>query len=149
MELKWYLVTGDDVGMDVKPMLCEPARAEQLATLLAKYGNELHECEPQAGGLVTQIKAYAYGHYDCGGWDVIVECWSDERIADSLNVWGPKDTQPHRAASLEGALTKSTLATCVAIWAERQADAAVEGCTGDKFCGYHEFHDNEPSNQNV
>jgi hypothetical protein len=128
MELKWYLVTGDDVGMDVKPMLCEPARAEQLNTLLRAYGNELHECEPQAGGLVTQIRAYAYGHYDCGGWDVIVEAWSDQQIAYAIGG----------AANLEEALTKSNLSTCVAIWADRQADAAVEGCTGDKFCSYHD-----------
>ena len=31
--------------------------------------------------LVAGVKAYALEHYNDGGWDVIVECWSDAEIA--------------------------------------------------------------------
>lgn len=34
--------------------------------------------------LVEFIKAYALAHYEDGGWDVIVECWTDDEILSEL-----------------------------------------------------------------
>jgi hypothetical protein len=128
MDLKWYLFTGDSVTkMNEGPMLMEPERAVVLDALARQNNLELHECEPQSGDMVAQVRAYALGHYDCGGWDFIVEAWPDSQISEALSVWGPSDTTPHQAADLEEALTKSTLAACVGVWADRQAEADYQG----------------------
>jgi hypothetical protein len=141
MEVKWYLPTGPDVGMNVKPMLCEPARAAQLDELYRQHGMELHEIEPQAATLAEQVYAYALGHFDCGGWDVIVECWSLQQIEKALSVWDDTSRGLQNATALEDAIKNTALSVCVGIWADQQADAAVEGCTGDKWCSYHEHPD--------
>ena len=86
--------------------------------------------------LLEQVKAYARAHYDTGGWDVVVECWSDHQITEALTVLEPGGW--HEAATIEEALNRTALMACVTVWADQQADAAVEGCTGDKFCRYHE-----------
>jgi hypothetical protein len=52
---------------------------------------------------VDEVKAYALEHYEDGGWDVIVECWSDDDIAL--------------------ALADNTLYAAIDIFADRQADA--------------------------
>ena len=36
--------------------------------------------------LVNHVKQYARDHYDQDGWDVIVECWGDNEIADEINL---------------------------------------------------------------
>ena len=61
--------------------------------------------------LVQAVKAYAHDHYNDGGWDVIVECWTDDEIAEQIG----------RTTSLAGALKK--FAWLVDVWADRQADA--------------------------
>jgi len=63
--------------------------------------------------LVEQVKAHALEHYNDGGWDVLVECWSDEELAE---VVGKKRT-------LRSALAE--FAPLVSVWAERQADAVI------------------------
>lgn len=60
--------------------------------------------------LVEAVKAHAAEHYNDGGWDVIVECWEDDQIAEQI---GP-------ARTVKGALAK--FATVVDLWADRQAD---------------------------
>jgi len=34
--------------------------------------------------LVAAVRDYAYRHYSKGGWDFVVECWSDEEIAAEI-----------------------------------------------------------------
>lgn len=34
--------------------------------------------------LIDAVKAHALDHYSTGGWDYIVECWSDADIADAI-----------------------------------------------------------------
>lgn len=62
--------------------------------------------------LIEQIRAHALANYEAGGWDVLVECWSDEDIAEQIG----------KARTLRGALAK--LADVIAIYSDRQADAA-------------------------
>lgn len=65
---------------------------------------------------VTAVKAYALAHYEEGGWDVIVECWDDQQIADAiLNAIGPIRTVEQAIAHFRDGV--------VAIYADQQADA--------------------------
>jgi hypothetical protein len=139
MELvQWNVVHNGEVDYSPwgSPWVCSVERAIHVAERLGP-DTQIWPAVPQELSLVEQIEAYARAHYDTGGWDVIVECWSPEQIEKALSVWGPSDTHPHQAATLEEAITKSTLASVIDVWADRQADAAVEGCTGDRFCQYH------------
>lgn len=61
--------------------------------------------------LVEFIKRTALERYNEGGWDVIVECWSDEDIKNQIG----------KATTQEGALRK--FRDVVSIWADQQADA--------------------------
>jgi hypothetical protein len=62
--------------------------------------------------IVEAVKAYAKAHYNDGGWDVIVECWEDEDIADAVE--GAKNAKQAISMLRRGV---------VAVWADRQADA--------------------------
>lgn len=62
--------------------------------------------------LVAQVKRHARENYSNGGWDVIVECWSDSDIRWAIAG----------ASTLERALAK--LVEVVDVYADRQADAA-------------------------
>lgn len=66
---------------------------------------------PVPASLVEGVKAHALAHYNDGGWDVIVEAWTDDDIAKAIGG----------ARTLRGALRK--LSPTVAVWADRQADA--------------------------
>lgn len=61
--------------------------------------------------LVDFVREYAEKHYESGGWDVIVEAWSDEDIAQEIG----------KATTFDGALKK--MAGIVSIYADREADA--------------------------
>lgn len=63
--------------------------------------------------LVKVVKAHALAHYEDGGWDVIVECWTDEEILQVLDEDGATD----EASAIDA------FASLTAIWADRQADA--------------------------
>lgn len=67
--------------------------------------------------LVDFIKAHALAHYEDGGWDVIVECYGDEEIAETL--------------ADAGAITETealqAFAYRVDVWADRQAEARYQG----------------------
>lgn len=66
--------------------------------------------------LYDQIQAHATSHYTDGGWDVIVECFNQQEMAELLDcvINGPEPT-------LEEALKR--LEPVVSVWADRQADA--------------------------
>lgn len=65
--------------------------------------------------LVKEVRKHAERFYNAGGWDVIVECWSDEDIRKGIEG----------CETLAEAVNprKSSLAAAVSVWAERQADA--------------------------
>jgi hypothetical protein len=42
------------------------------------------EKQPTVEKMILTVREYATAHYDEGGWDYIVECWSDEDIAQIL-----------------------------------------------------------------
>lgn len=58
----------------------------------------------------AEIYQHAVDHYNDGGWDVIVECWTVEEIQEKITEMG---------------LVKAWLLIkdLVDIWADRQADA--------------------------
>lgn len=61
--------------------------------------------------MVAAVKKHAEEHYNDGGWDVIVECWSAEDIAKAIEGC----TSAKEAIRLVGRI--------VGVYAERQADA--------------------------
>ena len=64
--------------------------------------------------LVDAVKAHALANYETGGWDYIVETYSDEQIAEDIG----------QARTVEGAIKK------VKYWAnllgDRRADVTAE-----------------------
>jgi hypothetical protein len=63
--------------------------------------------------LAPAVYAFAEQHYNDGGWDVIVECWSVDMIEEKIIERG--------ARTLEEAL--DIFRPLVDTWADRQADA--------------------------
>lgn len=61
--------------------------------------------------VLEQVKQHALAHYEDGGWDVVVECYTDAELAEAIAG----------ATTLKGALAK--LQPLVEVWADRQADA--------------------------
>ncbi len=61
--------------------------------------------------LVQAIKDHALAHYEDGGWDVVVECWGDAEIADTIGTAGTV------ADAFE------VFAPLIDVWSDRQADA--------------------------
>lgn len=59
------------------------------------------------------VMRHAKAHYEDGGWDVVVECWTLEEIQRVIDE--------DRCATLEDALR--SFAALVDVWADRQADA--------------------------
>ena len=60
--------------------------------------------------LVEAVKAYALAHYEDGGWDVVVETYTDAEIADRIGA----------ARTVKSAL--HAFAPLVDAWSDRQAD---------------------------
>jgi hypothetical protein len=61
--------------------------------------------------LVAYVKQYAMDHYEDGGWDVVVECFTDAEIEERIG----------KARTPKGAIRK--FASLVDVWSDRQADA--------------------------
>jgi len=61
--------------------------------------------------IAKYIYNYAQEHYNDGGWDVIVECWTIKDIMDRIEDGESKEDA---LKSIEGA---------VGVWADQQADA--------------------------
>lgn len=54
--------------------------------------------------LVEAVKAHALEHYEKNGWDFIVECWSDEEIAEEIEGCENELQAVARVASVASAL---------------------------------------------
>lgn len=78
--------------------------------------------EPGVGtDLIAAVRKHAVDHYNDGGWDVIVECWEDVDIVRYIlgcRKLGPVDTPARAIKAFE---------PLVDVWADRQADARIEG----------------------
>lgn len=77
--------------------------------------------------MVQGVKDHALAHYDEGGWDVIVECYDDEQIADLLTQTDYETTARRtltwgKARTVKGAIRKVERQV-VGIYADYQADA--------------------------
>lgn len=64
-------------------------------------------------GLVEAVKAHATAHYNDGGWDVVVECWDDQQIAEQIV----------QCAAGDATRAVDAFRGIVDVWADRQADA--------------------------
>lgn len=62
--------------------------------------------------LVQAVREHATAHCDEGGWDCIVECWSDQEILEVV--------EKHGATSTERAI--SCIAEYAALYNERRFD---------------------------
>lgn len=62
--------------------------------------------------IIAQVKAHALDNYSNGGWDVVVECWTDTDIRLRIG----------NATTLERALER--MSEIVDVYAEREADSA-------------------------
>jgi hypothetical protein len=67
--------------------------------------------------LTEFIKVHALDNYEAGGWDVIVECWTDEQITSTLMEFGATN-EAEAVKAFEG---------FVDVWADRQAEARFQG----------------------
>lgn len=65
--------------------------------------------------LVEVVKTHAQEHYEDGGWDVLVECYSDAEISEHLEQDAPDATEPEEAIR--------AFQWLVDVWHERQQDA--------------------------
>lgn len=61
--------------------------------------------------LIDAVQEHAHDHYNEGGWDVVVECYSDEMIEEVI------------AGATTPAEAIAKFAPLVDVWADRQADA--------------------------
>lgn len=61
--------------------------------------------------LIAAVRAHAVDNYSKGGWDFIVECYTDEELGKLIG----------RARTFKGAL--KTVGRIVSVLAEREADA--------------------------
>lgn len=96
--------------------------------------------------VIAGVKAHAQAHYTDGGWDVIVECWSDDQILEATR--GSR-TVNGAVKMLEGA---------VSVWADAESEARsyadhvdppqptreqmiVPGCLDKGGLGFSEAHE--------
>ena len=61
--------------------------------------------------VIDGVKAHAVANYDQGGWDVIVECWSDDQIEEATRG----------SRTVNGAV--KMLSGAVSVWADQEAEA--------------------------
>jgi len=64
--------------------------------------------------LITAVRAYAERHYEQGGFDILVECWTDADIEAEIG----------KARTLSGALRK--LRPCLRVVADYRAEVRAE-----------------------
>jgi len=80
--------------------------------------------------LIAYIRRYANDHYNSRSvaWDVLVECWSDEDIAEELG-----DVRTERGARRA---LRPTLRAIASVRMDVQAEADYEWETHDPLSGY-------------
>lgn len=69
-------------------------------------------CEPETTEtLVEAVKRHALANYTAGGWDVVVEAWTDGEIAEQI------------AGTRTAAEAIAKFEPLVSVWADREAAA--------------------------
>lgn len=66
--------------------------------------------------VLKAFRSHAEEHYEDGGWDVIVECWSDSEIQEHVAQYNAQ-TLPEVLAAFRDV---------VGVYADRQAEAAYQ-----------------------
>ena len=70
--------------------------------------------------IIQGVKDHAMAHYEDGGWDVVVECYTDDEIVDYLERHA---TYPGCEPVTDVAGAVAAFEDVVSVWADRQADA--------------------------
>jgi len=108
-------------------------RAGELCERLDNHNDRVHGPVPgpttheQKYALARRVMEYAKANYGAGGWDVIVECWTLDQIADSLTYHHHYAGWEVDCRTLDEALKFSTIAACVDVYADQQAEARYQG----------------------
>jgi hypothetical protein len=66
--------------------------------------------------LAEAVMTHAEKHYEDGGWDVIVECWTIDMLAENFVEYPPDPLT-------EDAAIEQWRTGAVAVWQDREADA--------------------------
>ena len=93
----------------------QPAATKAAVETLCDDPNGIPKHAPNP--LTAEVCAHAVATYEKGGWDVIVECWSDDKIAQAIVG----------AKTLAGAIRK--LSPTVSIFREQQNEARSNSTT--------------------
>jgi len=88
--------------------MTEQTFEEYLAAEEAARQTRIRYAKPE---IIAAVREYALAHYEDGGWDVIVEAYDDEQIADVIG----------QVQSLKAAIAK--FAVVIDVYSDRQADA--------------------------
>jgi hypothetical protein len=54
--------------------------------------------------MVDAVKAHAKAHYEEGGWDFVIECWSDDMIDEEIGLARSNATAIKRVGAAVGAV---------------------------------------------
>jgi hypothetical protein len=127
-KLSWYQVTYQGKPENSpwgQLWLLEDGRRAELEPQLTPLGTTLEPVDPPENATLTdQVKAYARGHYDTGGWDYVVEAISDDEIIPLLEYLPDDGTILGRSCLTMGeVLENSLLPTVISRWADARNDA--------------------------
>lgn len=70
--------------------------------------------------LVAAVNEYAIEHYEDGGWDVLVECWTSEEY---LRFWQEGESEFGNPMPKTAEEAIDSMRDLVSVWDDRQADA--------------------------
>jgi hypothetical protein len=126
-KLSWYQVTYEGKPEDSpwgQLWLLEDDRKAQLDKKLSADFELTPVDAPEDATLTDQVKAYARGHYDTGGWDYVVEAMSDDEIIPLLEYLPDDGTILGRSCLTMGeVLESSLLPTVISRWADARNGA--------------------------
>jgi len=73
--------------------------------------------------MVEAVKAHALANYEKDGWDFLVECWSDDEIAEEL-AYVSESADIHHAKTVAQAIKK--IGRIVGLQDERRREVRAE-----------------------
>tara|TARA_Y100001951_G_scaffold32163_2_gene25291 strand:- start:475 stop:726 length:252 start_codon:yes stop_codon:yes gene_type:complete len=72
--------------------------------------------------LVAAVRAHAVANYNKGGWDFVVECWSDKEIEETIRGTSDFDESPISPVITTAARAIKEVARVVSIQASGRAE---------------------------
>lgn len=66
--------------------------------------------------IINAVKEHAYANYNKGGWDFLVECWSDQEIADCIRGATNSEEAIERCANVVNLLDERRTEVRAEIW---------------------------------